>query len=219
MKILDKDNEYNMRVKCVIGELHGGWSDVVSVRTKKIAIDSSILSQERDKETFKDKLSEWCKTSDFELLYRGTRDGFGSSDFHGTCDNRGKTIVLVKNTSGHIFGGFASIPWESPSSGGGKQAPGSFIFTLTNMHGIQPTKFNLKDENCGCAVVHSTNYGPEFGNYDFDIYPNCNTNTSTNACFPNRYNDTTGKGSSIFTISTSSSNFLVQEIEVFRVNV
>ena len=38
---LDKDSEYNVRVKCVIGGLQGGWSDVVSVRTKKIEFETS----------------------------------------------------------------------------------------------------------------------------------------------------------------------------------
>ena len=49
---LDKDSEYNVRVKCVIGGLQGGWSDVVSVKTKNFDLktDSSILSQERGKE-------------------------------------------------------------------------------------------------------------------------------------------------------------------------
>ena len=52
---------------------------------------------------FEEKLSEWCGTEDFELLYRGSRDCFGASGFHRLCDNKGKTLVLVKNTSGHVF--------------------------------------------------------------------------------------------------------------------
>ena len=216
---LDKDSEYNVRVKCVVGELQGGWSDVVSVKTKNFDLktDSSILSQERYKETFKDKLGEWCGTSDFELLYRGTRDGFKASDFHRTCDNQGKTLVLIKNNSGHIFGGFASIPWTSPSSSTDKQAPGSFLFTLTNMHGIQPTKFPLKDENDKTALKHRDDRGPIFGDGNsLWIYPNCNTNTDSNANF-STYKDTTGKGYSIFTSNTGNQYFKVQEIEVFRV--
>ena len=52
----------------------------------------------------------------------------------------------------HIFGGLATVSWTSPLSYEYEQAPGSFIFTLTNMHGIQPTKFPLKDENYDHAV-------------------------------------------------------------------
>ena len=216
---LDKGTDYNVRVKCAIGELHGGWSDVVKVKTKKETIDSEVLFCEENGDVFEGKVFEWCGTSDFELLYRGTRDGFGADDFHRTCDNKGKTLVLVKNSSGHVFGGFASIPWTSPSSWEYKQAPGSFIFTLTNMHGIQPTKFPLKNENDGNAVQHQASWGPIFGGgNDFYINPNCNTSNSASG-FPTTYNDTTGKGSSIFTSSTSTIHFKVQEIEVFMVNV
>ena len=223
---LDKDSEYNVRVRCVIGGLQGGWSDVVGVRTKNITvnIDSSILSQEGNKEAFKEKLSEWCGTNNFELLYRGTRDRFEPSDFHRTCDNQGKTLTLIKNSSGHIFGGFATVPWKSPSSScNHKQAPGSFLFTLTNIHGIQPTKFPLKDENDGNAVCHNNDYGAAFGSgHDLVIYSNCNTKPSSWTYFGSySYNDTTEKGRSIFTSNpdTSNSAFQVQEIEVFRINV
>lgn len=218
-KGLVKDTEYNVRIKCVIGDLQGEWSDTVNVKTKnyEVNIDSSILSQESNKELFGNKLSEWCKTTNFELLYRGTRDGFGANDFHRTCDNKGKTLVIIKNSNGHIFGGFASISWTS--SGSYRQAPGSFLFTLTNMHGIQPTKFSLNNENDGNAVYHKNGYGPIFGDGDgLWIYPDCNNNTKSNAQF-SVYNDTTGKGGSVFSSNTSSVHFQVNNIEVFRVNV
>ena len=213
---LEKNTEYNARVKCVIGELQGMWSDVANFKTKNLTIDSAILSKEANFDVFEEKLCEWCGTKNFELLYRGTRDGFGADDFHRLCDNKGKTLVLVKNTSGYVFGGFASIPWTS--SNGPKQAPGSFIFTLTNMYGIQPTKFSLKNENDVYAVWHHKDYGPIFGG-GFDINISSDRNSSTNSCsgLGYTYSDTTGKGWSIFSSNTSNRNFQVQEIEVFRV--
>ena len=45
------------------------------------------------------------------LLYRGTRDGMTSFNFHNKCDNKGKTICLFLNDKGNIFGGYASISW------------------------------------------------------------------------------------------------------------
>ena len=217
---LDKDTEYNVRVRCVIGELHGGWSDVADVRTKNLTIYSEILAGEENGDVLEGKLFEWCKTGDFELLYRGTRDGFGADYFHRTCDNKGKTLVLIKNSSGHIFGGFASVSWESPSSWKYKEASGSFLFTLTNMHGIQPTKFPLINEDDGYAIHHDKNWGPAFGSgHDFYISSGSSTSTSLSSSFPSTYNDTTGKGYSIFSSSTNNNHFQVQEIEVFRVNV
>ena len=51
---LERDTEYNVRVKCVVGDLHGRWSDAVNVRTKKETnINSNILSQEKNKGVLK----------------------------------------------------------------------------------------------------------------------------------------------------------------------
>ncbi len=65
-----------------------------------------------------------------KLLYRGTRDGMTSKDFHDKCDNKGKTICLFLNDKGNIFGGYSSIPWTR--DGGEKKSNDCFIFTLTN---------------------------------------------------------------------------------------
>ena len=221
---LPPDTEHTFRVRAVCEVGVSGWSVAVKGRTKNFDLktDSVILSREDNSYTFMENLCEWCGTNDFELLYRGTRDGFEKSDFHRTCDNKGKTLVLIKNISGHIFGGFASIPWTSPSSSCScKQAPGSFLFTLTNMHGIQPTKFSLKNENDNGVVCHNNSYMVLFGHSGHDLVIASNTNKSKSSWsnFSSAYNDTTGKGNSIFSSSTSTSSFKVQEIEVFRVNV
>ena len=47
-------------------------------------------------------------------LWRGTRDGFGANTFNHLCDNRGKTLTVVKTTRGSVFGGFTDISWTSP---------------------------------------------------------------------------------------------------------
>ena len=214
---LETDTTYNIRVKCIVGKLQGEWSSIVSVKTKKVSIDSAILSGEANKEVFEDTLSEWCGTKVFGLIYRGTRDGFSGSNFHKACDKKGKTLVLVKSNTNHVFGGFASTRWNS--SGLRRRAPGSFIFTLTNMYETQPTKFHLKNDRDKSAVCHyGTGYGPVFGGgHDLLMYSNCNTNTGSYSNFPYAYEDTTGKGSSIFSGSTDSNHFNVQEIEVFKV--
>ena len=57
---------------------------------------------------------DWKKK--FELLFRGSRDGMTSNNFHEKCDNQGQTITLCINEKGYIFGGFASIPWNNKGS-------------------------------------------------------------------------------------------------------
>ena len=218
---LSYDTEYSFCVQGGMGASWGGWSDAINIRTKRLLGDSKMISDDKVKgATFANKLCLWCGTDKFELLYRGTRDGFGAYDFHRLCDNKGKTLVLIKNTSGHVFGGFASVPWSSPFLFSSyKQAPGSFLFTLTNMYGIQPIKFPLKNENDGSAVEHDGRYGPTFGSgRDIIIYSNCDTNANSHSDFSS-YKDTTGKGHSIFSSNPKSDHFQVQEIEVLKVCV
>jgi hypothetical protein len=54
-----------------------------------------------------------------ELLWRGSRDGFGAHDFHSRCDGHTDTLTLIVTTAsvcddgGFVFGGFTRVEWES----------------------------------------------------------------------------------------------------------
>jgi hypothetical protein len=48
----------------------------------------------------------------FSVLWRGSRDGFESSKFHGRCDGHTNTLTVIFDTEGHIFGGFTPLKWE-----------------------------------------------------------------------------------------------------------
>ena len=91
-----------------------------------------------------------------ELLFRGTRDGMNSRNFHEKCDNKGPTITLLRNDKGNIMGGFSPISWTC--EGGYHNEKNCFIFTLTSIYNIEPTKFN--SNNSGSEVHHSIEHGP-----------------------------------------------------------
>ena len=145
-----------------------------------------------------------------ELIYRGTRDGTTSIIFHDKCDNQGPTIILYKNENGYIFGGYASISWKS--EGSYLKAPNSFIFTLTNIHGIEPIKFPNSDLNK--CVYHNSSYGPTFPD-DICIYKDFIVEKSYIG-FPYSYKDLSNKGKSIFS-DKDDNHVKIKEIEVFKV--
>ena len=188
-----------------------------SFNTVNLIIDSNILSESKRQDEFLEKIHEWCGFTKYDLLYRGTRDGASSEVFHEKCDDKGPTLCLYKNDVGNIFGGYASISWKKDD--GTQPAKDSFIFTLTNIFGIEPTKFN--DKNTNKNVNHASDYGPSFGEHssDISIYEDfLNKNSYSN--FPEQYNDTIGRGKSIFTGGNDSSKkeFKIKEIEVFKVS-
>ena len=42
------------------------------------------------------KLCEFSPNEKWSLLYRGTRDGFDSNDFHSKCDGHSNTLTILK---------------------------------------------------------------------------------------------------------------------------
>ena len=150
-----------------------------------------------------------------ELIYRGTRDGSEGKTFHNKCDNQGPTICLCKNEKDNIFGGYASISWTSDNCVY-KTANGSFLFTLTNIHGTAPTKYP-NTQNYQYAVNHRSDYGPTFGGgYDLYICSNYLNSTSSYAELGYSYPDVLGKGNSIFSGDNNNSHFKLKELEVFK---
>ena len=108
------------------------------------------------------KLLEWTKGKSIELIYRGTRDGMNEKAFYNKCSNIGPAITLIKNDKDNIFGGYASIPWKLGNKNKDYSAPDSFLFTLTNIYNIQPTKFLSKRD--GYEIRCNLKLGPLFGN-------------------------------------------------------
>ena len=212
IKDLFPDTNYEFRICTFYNNKRGPLSEIKKGKTKDF--DSDILRNCELKKEYIKKLSEWTKFYNFNLIYRGTRDGSGTQKFHELCDNKGPTIVLYKNEKGNIFGGFASIPWQS--NGEYKSAPDSFIFTLTNIYNTEPTKFpSTKD---GREVYHNSKWGPRFGNgrdigIDGDFLQR-----NGYAYFPNTYKDILNKGKSIFTGDSNNDidYFKIKEIEVFK---
>lgn len=102
-------------------------------------------------------IKEWLGfPARFELLYRGSRDGFKGQAFHERCDEKGPTITLVKTEYDRICGGYTGISWTNPWNGGYRRDDDAFIFSLTHK-----TKHGVTDpEN---AVCHVSNYITWFG--------------------------------------------------------
>lgn len=146
------------------------------------------------------------------LVYKATRDGFSSADFHRCCNNQGPTMTIIQSVEGgYLFGGCTSVSWKSLQT----YVPDNsnpFLFTLTNPHGIPPTKYSVKLRNH--SIYDHANYGPTFGaGHDLYVSSACQTNKNSSSNFPHSYNDTTKRGAVTF---TGDRNFQIKDIEVYR---
>jgi hypothetical protein len=107
-------------------------------------------------------LFEEFRAKCFNLLWRGSRDGFTAQEFHLRCDSRANTLTLISDTDGNVFSGFTSVKWESRLWNGkyrdennffkGDSSLRSFHFTLRNPQDIPPRIFTLMAEGKQPAI-------------------------------------------------------------------
>ncbi len=105
------------------------------------------------------------------MLYRGTRDGFGSREFHSKCDGHLNTLTILKaKQTKFIFGGFTAVSWDNFS--GWISDPNAFIFSLTNKDN-QPLKMKVNRNQHHNAIYCHSSCGPTFGD-DINIADDAN---------------------------------------------
>ncbi|CAF1454702.1 unnamed protein product [Adineta steineri] len=142
----------------------------------------------------------------------GTRDSFTSGAFHRHCDHRGPTMTIIQSKSGgYLFGGYTSVSWRS-SQGYVEDSYEPFLFTLTNPHGIPPTKYPVIEERY--AIFNKKECGPTFGcGHDLYVCDDSKISTGSYIYFPWSYSDRTNRGSETF---TGTKYFQTNDIEVYR---
>jgi hypothetical protein len=105
---------------------------------------NSIPSVQRPESNILDDIPSILKnfeTKTWRLLYRGTRDGFGSSNFHSKCDQQSNTLTIILTTTGYIFGGFTPLAWDSNGGYRTDSTGKSFLFSLKNPRHTEPKIF------------------------------------------------------------------------------
>jgi hypothetical protein len=178
-----------------------------------VRLDSLIISEVP--EIFDDFANK-----NWQLLWRGSRDGFGARDFHSRCDGHANTLTLIEDIYGCVFGGLTPVKWESRVyEGSGNNcyksddSLKSFLFTLKNPHNIPARKFALNPEMKHRAIGCDSTWGPWFGG--LRVCDNCNTNPKSFTNLGETYTNDTGVGGR--TVFTGSQFFKVKEIEVFEI--
>ena len=95
----------------------------------------------------------------FRLLYKKSRDGSSTKDFHKHCDNKGETLILIETTEGRKFGGVAYDSWDT--NGNWRKNAKDFVFSLD-----LDKKYNYSGE--GSSTLGDLNSGFTFGNNKVD---------------------------------------------------
>ena len=132
------------------------------------------LAKELQKQKDMNRIKEWIspgKDIKFKLLFKKSRDGNTTKDFHDLCDNKGKTLIIIETTEGRKFGGVTYDNWDT--NNGWRKNPKDFVFSLD-----LNKKYNYSGS--GYTTVGDITYGFAFGDYRTSAVDICFNNKSLN---------------------------------------
>ncbi|RIA80314.1 hypothetical protein C1645_792776, partial [Glomus cerebriforme] len=99
----------------------------------------------------------------YDLIFRASRDGNTSTDFHAKCDGKNSTIVIAKiKETNQLVGGYNPRDWDGDAVA--KITRKSFIFSFENCNDIHTGRIGrvIQEQH---AIRCYNNYGPLFGTF------------------------------------------------------
>ncbi|RHZ73582.1 hypothetical protein Glove_230g70 [Diversispora epigaea] len=149
---------------------------------------------------------------EFQLILRGSKDGFAPRTFWNICDGHANTIVVTKvKGTNEILGGFNPLAWDNTKEGYMKTDE-SFIFSFKDANIQNSILSRVKNENR--ALCHSPwkdIVGPNFGNCEFMIqsFVSNFTRDTVSLCKNTGYYEKN--------IRTTGDRFSIIDYEVFKI--
>ena len=106
------------------------------------------------------------QTLNWDLIYKGSRDGFTVPDIQSRCKEKCNTVVIVTDTVGNVFGGFVEVPLvDLAKNEQHRSSERGFLFSLHSATNAlaKPVKASLKSNTKGQAVFYSSSHLFGFG--------------------------------------------------------
>jgi hypothetical protein len=185
-------------------------------RNGKLLVDSIII-RSRHAVIF----ANWTQRNDanaripknkynFDLIYRGSRDGFNINTMRNKCNGQGACILVIKiKENGAIIGGYNPLGWNHNGYNNGYynnnnywgNTADSFIFSLDDGKDLKKAKISrVTNRNYAIYGFNQANFALNFGNSDLVI------NGTNGTCNKSNYE------SNIL----DTNNFTIEEMEMFR---
>jgi len=174
----------------------------LAVETK---IDSKILNN-KGFGIIQGFLNDEYREPIFDIIYRGSKDGFTAQDFYQNCP-KGPTVLLIRSAKKKVFGGFTDADWIADESY--QKSNKSFLFSMDFRE-----KYPLKAGHQQYAIKGSKELGPCFGG-GHDLRISANFKTEECSGYIGFSYEANGKyANDIY----GDMNFLIDEIELFKVS-
>ncbi|RHZ51143.1 hypothetical protein Glove_482g59 [Diversispora epigaea] len=154
---------------------------------------------------------------EFQLILRGSRDGFHPKTFWNMCNGHAGTIVVAKVAgTDEIVGGYNPLAWCNSTEGIRMITNDSFIFSLKNGN-IQNSVLSRVINSNGALYYSDSNEqninGPTFGSCEFMMKSKVSDFTQDKRCWC----AITTLAKYENPIRTTSDDFSVYDYEVFKI--
>ncbi|RHZ72530.1 hypothetical protein Glove_242g11 [Diversispora epigaea] len=152
---------------------------------------------------------------EFQLILRGSKDGFAPRTFWDMCNGHAGTVVIIKvKGTDEILGGYNPLAWDNNASGVNGvygETNDSFIFSLKNGNVQNSILSRVKMPDYALWYNNHVNCGPNFGGGSLCMGNNHSNLTMDDASWFNN------NGHYEKPIRTCG-NFSIIDYEVFKVN-
>ena len=140
----------------------------------QVMIVSDILTIDESKILYDMIMSHFeCKMINFDLIYRGTRDGFGVTDFSERCHDIKEVMVICETTKDIVCGGYTSVGFNK--SLGNYKDENAFLYSIrTNNEKYPPKIFPILKGKEKLAMCQWKGYLFGFANSGIWLQVNCN---------------------------------------------
>ncbi|RHZ73624.1 hypothetical protein Glove_230g190 [Diversispora epigaea] len=188
--------------------------------TRLIELFSTIINEEHAT-----MISSWINNQptnlidnpyEFQLLLRGSKDGFAPRNFWNICDGHSNTIVVAKiEGTNEIIGGFNPLSWDEPK-GKWMKTNKSFIFSFKDGNSQNSILSRVRNEKLALWYPYNNDkdsFGPIFGNSEFTMKSKVSdfTEDGQSRCWNSDYNYYEKP------IRTTNDYFSIIDYEVFEV--
>ncbi|KAJ5077016.1 hypothetical protein M0811_00336 [Anaeramoeba ignava] len=229
-KEINKKEKENQDLKTEIQKMKPISDEMEEINKTSLQFSDSEIVTENE---YVKKLQEWINDNDFfskmKKGFSAKRDGFKAKKWHSICDDKGKTLVIIKTKDNYIFGGFTQVGFTNDKSkwfkdhgnkaGGDIKDSNAFIFSLRNGEGNRnPEKFTIQQGKEHLAIHSYIRYGPLFGSGHPDIFlkndlRGGHSNMGWGYNPPNGITYGTNKGKSY--LAGSFNSWVVDELETY----
>ena len=180
---------------------------------EEVGLDSKIITKKDDIEFITKRLINndenlKQKKINYNLIYRGTRDGDSLNNFHNKVDNKNSHLSIIETIKGFKFGVFIETPFKGTKSPINDNKCFVFSLNLKKIYNAKNGANNIND--CTSCIIHLYNQPICIvGNYLSNNKSYTCTKSDADASFTGFIKD--------YELNNNEKYFQVKELETFQI--